>query len=129
MFLSLVLIEYTPIVCSNTPYFSYTDLVILDIKALEPFKYKEITGKTINQFNYFKDKLKEHKTKLWIRQVIIPGINDNMEYINSLKEYIEEFDNVENIDLLAYHTMGISKYEKLRNMDWTLQSPLNLSLS
>lgn len=92
----------------------YTDLVILDIKAIDPDKYKEITGRSINQFNYFKERLKEHKNRLWLRQVIMPGINDDMKYINELKEYVKEFDNVETVDLLPYHTMGIPKYEKLK---------------
>lgn len=92
----------------------YTDLVILDIKAIDPDKYKEITGRSISQFNYFKEKIKEHQNKLWLRQVIVPGINDNMEYIKELKDYVKEFDNVETVDLLPYHTMGISKYEKLK---------------
>lgn len=91
----------------------HTDLVILDIKAIDDINYKKITGKTMDEFNYFKEKLKEHNTRLWLRQVIVPGINDTKEYILKLKEYITDFKNVEKVELLPYHTMGISKYEKL----------------
>ena len=91
----------------------YTDLVILDIKAITPEDYKNITGRSMSEFNYFKEKLKEHKNNLWLRQVIIPNINDNEEYIFKLQEYSKEFDNVLRIDLLPYHTMGIEKYKKL----------------
>ena len=91
----------------------YTDLVILDIKAITPEDYKNITGRSMSEFNYFKNKLKEHKNNLWLRQVIIPNINDNEEYIFKLQEYSKEFDNVLRIDLLPYHTMGIEKYKKL----------------
>ena len=91
----------------------YTDLVILDIKAITPEDYKNITGRSMSEFNYFKKKLKEHKNNLWLRQVIIPNINDNEEYIFKLQEYSKEFDNVLRIDLLPYHTMGIEKYKKL----------------
>ena len=59
-------------------------------------------------------KLKEHKNKIWIRQVIVPGINDNLDYIEKLKEYLKQFDNIEKIELLPYHTMGVDKYKKLR---------------
>lgn len=92
----------------------YTDLVILDIKAIEEDSYLKITGKDINDFNYFKDLLKENNNKIWLRQVIVPGINDNEEYILKLKQYIKQFENVEKIELLPYHTLGIEKYDKLK---------------
>ena len=91
----------------------YTDLVLLDIKAIDPDNYKRITGKSMDMFNYFKEKVAEHNTRLWLRQVIVPGINDNEEYILKLKKYIKEFKNVEKVELLPYHTLGVSKYEKL----------------
>ena len=50
---------------------------------------------------------------MWIRQVIIPGINDNEEYILSLKNFIKSLTNIEKVELLPYHTYGVSKYEKL----------------
>lgn len=92
----------------------YTDLVILDVKALDSESYKNITSKNIDMFNYFKERLILNNNKIWIRQVIIPGINDNEEYIYKLKEYIKEFKNIEKIELLPYHTMGIEKYKKLK---------------
>ena len=91
----------------------YTDLVILDVKAIDNANYKKITGKDMDEFNYFKNKLKEHNTKLWLRQVIVPEINDTEEYILKLKEYIKDFSNVKKVELLPYHTLGVSKYEKL----------------
>lgn len=98
----------------------YTDLVILDIKAIDNESYKKITGQTIEDFQYFTKKIKEHKKKLWLRQVIIPTINDNEKYILNLKQYIKQFETKEKIELLPYHTMGVSKYEKL-NIDYRLK--------
>lgn len=92
----------------------YTDLVLLDIKAIDNDKYKKITGKNMDMVNLFIEKLKEHNNKLWLRQVIVPTINDNKDYILKLKEYIKQFNNVEKIELLPYHTMGIEKYKKLK---------------
>ena len=91
----------------------YTDLVLLDIKALDKAGYKKMTGIDIDQFEYFKSILNESEKKVWIRQVIVPGINDNEEYILKLKEYIKGINNIEKIELLPYHTMGVSKYEKM----------------
>ncbi len=92
----------------------YTDLVILDIKAIDPESYKKITGKNMTEFNAFKEKLIKSNKKIWLRQVIVPTINDNEEYILKLKDYVKQFPNVEKIELLAYHTMGIEKYDKMK---------------
>lgn len=92
----------------------YTDLVILDIKAIDNESYKKITGKDMNMVNVFINKLKERNNKLWLRQVIVPTINDNLDYILKLKEYIKQFKNIEKIELLPYHTMGKEKYKKLK---------------
>lgn len=92
----------------------YTDLVILDIKAIEPKSYKKITKRTMDMFNYFVEKLNDSGNKVWLRQVIVPTINDNEEYILKLKEYIKQFKNVEKVELLPYHTMGVDKYKKLK---------------
>ena len=32
--------------------------------------------------------------KFWIRQVIVPGIMDNDEYLHSLKEYIKKINKI-----------------------------------
>ena len=99
----------------------YTDLVILDIKAIDRKNYEEITFRKMDMFNYFIERLKINNNKLWIRQVIMPGVNDNEEYILKLKEYIKQFNNVEKVELLPYHTLGLEKYKKL-NIDYKLSN-------
>lgn len=91
----------------------YTDLVILDIKAIDEDNYKKITGKDMSMFNYFVERLLINNNKIWIRQVIVPTINDNKEYILKLKNYIKKFTNIDKIELLPYHNMGVEKYKKL----------------
>ena len=91
----------------------YTDLVIWDVKALEPDNYTKITGNKIEKSLQFLDTCQKMNKKMWIRQVIVPGINDNVEYIMKLKEFIKPLKNIEKVELLPYHTMGVQKYEKL----------------
>lgn len=98
----------------------YTDLIILDIKAMDNDNYKKITKGNINKFERFLELVQELNKKLWIRQVIIPGINDNREYIIKLKEYISNIKNVEKVELLPYSILGVEKYKQL-GLDYSLK--------
>lgn len=89
------------------------DLVILDIKAVEAEEYKHITGRDISDFEKFLNACKIKNKKLWLRQVIVPGINDDERHIKLLKEFASKIPNVERVELLPYHSMAKSKYEEL----------------
>lgn len=102
--------------CGNGNYeeiLKYVDLVILDIKAVKEDDYKKITGKSMDEFNKFKDTLIKLNTPLWIRQVIVPDINNTKENMDDLREYLKQFNNIQRIELLPYHTYGKEKYKKL----------------
>lgn len=91
----------------------YTDLVLMDIKALEPDKYLEMTGQNIAESLHFLDVCQKLNKKIWIRQVIIPGINDTEEYVLQLKNFVLNLKNVEKVEFLPYETLGVPKYQKL----------------
>lgn len=98
----------------------YIDLVIFDIKGLEKDDYMEMTGFSNEESIKFLNLCQEKNIPLWIRQVIVPGINDHKKYILKLKEKIKSLKNVEKIELLPYHTMGVDKYKKL-NIPYPLE--------
>lgn len=89
------------------------DLVILDVKAVDEAEYKFITGREMADFNRFVKDCQALNKKLWLRQVVVPGINDDEEHIFKLKEFASKLKNVERVELLPYHSMAKSKYEKL----------------
>lgn len=91
----------------------YVDLVIWDVKALENDAYHKMTGQNINISLEFLKYCQDIGVKMWIRQVIVPGINDNTQYINKLKDFISPLKNVEKVELLPYHLLGVSKYKQL----------------
>jgi len=91
----------------------YIDLVIMDIKGITALQYKEMTSYDIDDSLLFIKKCQEKHIKMWIRQVIVPGINDTEEYINELKFFISSLSNIEKVELLPYHTMALNKYEEL----------------
>lgn len=91
----------------------YTDLVMLDIKHTDEKVYKELTGLDMEYFCEFKEALIKSGCDVWIRAVIVPGINDSHEYIESLKEFTKDIPNIKKYEVLPYHTLGVNKYEKL----------------
>lgn len=91
----------------------YVDLVLFDVKGLDNDGYKKMTGQDISNSLKFLDYCQSINKKMWIRQVIVPGINDNIEYIKKLKKFIEPLKNIEKVELLPYHLLGVSKYKQL----------------
>lgn len=92
---------------------SYVDLVLLDIKHVDRDGYHYITGYDIDDSLDFISILNRLNKKVWIRQVIVPGIMDNLEYLEKLVDVVYEINNVERIDFLPYHKLGEDKYDKL----------------
>lgn len=104
----------------------YTDLVILDIKAVDELEYKDLTGRDISHFKTFLSQLKKSHCKVWIRQVIVPGINNTKDHILALNDYVKSIPNVEKVELLPYRTMGVTKYKTL-NIPYSLDGIPDLS--
>ena len=92
----------------------YIDLVLLDVKHTNSEGYKDITGVELDEVEKFIDACNRNNKKIWIRQVIIPGINDNEKYIDSLIDYLQHINNIERVDFLPFHRMGREKYIKLK---------------
>ena len=98
----------------------YTDLFLLDIKHIDDDEHKELTGvhnKNILKYAKF---LSDNSKPMWVRHVLIPGITLNDEYLYKLNEFIDTLSNVVKVDVLPYHTMGITKYQKL-NLKYPLE--------
>ena len=89
------------------------DLVILDVKAVEEDEYKFITGQPMNRFFEFLSACQKQGNKLWIRQVIVPGLNDDETHALKLAKFVSSISNVEKVELLPYKGMGKTKYQKL----------------
>lgn len=92
---------------------SYTDLVMLDIKHINPEKCKQLVGFSNEKEIAFAKYLSNHNIDTWIRQVLIPGYTDNEEDLKQLKRFIENLNTVKKIELLPYHNMGAYKWKDL----------------
>ena len=94
----------------------YIDLIIFDIKHTTIEGYKKITKFLPHNSLEFIDAANKLNKKFWLRQVIVPTIMDNEEYIKSLNDYIKKYFKIENVlkvEFLPYHQLGREKYIKL----------------
>ncbi len=91
----------------------YTDLYLLDIKEIDEKKHIELTGKSNKNILEFAQYLSKNNKKVWIRHVIVPTINLDKEDLIKTKEFIDTLNNVERVDVLPYHTLGVHKYKDL----------------
>ena len=96
------------------------DLVLLDIKHIDPEKHKELTSQPNDQILAFARYLDRNNIPVWIRHVVVPGITDNEEYLTKLGEFLATLNNIKALDILPYHTLGVVKYENL-GIDYPLK--------
>jgi len=59
------------------------------------------------------------KKPVWIRRVLVPGINDGEKELRDTKAFLDTLSNVQKIELLPYHTLGLFKWKKL-GLDYPL---------
>lgn len=97
-----------------------TDLVMLDIKHIDPEKHIELTSQKNDNILAFAKYLSEKNVDTWIRHVVVPGITDDDEYLYKLGYFIGGLKTLKALDVLPYHDMGKAKYEKL-GMDYVLK--------
>lgn len=98
----------------------HTDLVLLDIKHYTPQGYRDITGQSMEAFEGFRRAVREKGTPLWIRHVVVPGLTDSPAHLEGLEAYLSGWENIQRVELLPYHTLGVHKYQALR-IPYTLE--------
>ena len=92
---------------------SLCDLVLLDIKFTTENDYKLYTGGTLGATLEFLNYLEAINMPVWIRHVVVPGINDNEQDVLRLKELISPHKNVTRVELLPFMRLCVPKYAQL----------------
>lgn len=96
------------------------DLILLDIKCIDPEIHQKLTGKSnenvLDMFRY----LDEKHFPIWVRHVLVPSITDENELLKKTDAFIRSLHNVERVEVLPYHTLGVHKYEIL-GLDYPLK--------
>lgn len=96
-----------------------TDLVMLDIKHIDPEQHKILCKQPNDNILEFAGYLDKKEIPMWIRHVVVPTITLNEEYLHKLGLFIGQLKMVKALDILPYHDMAKHKYEEL-GMDYPL---------
>ncbi|MCL2405628.1 MAG: pyruvate formate-lyase-activating protein [Defluviitaleaceae bacterium] len=98
---------------------AHTDLVLLDIKSINPETYKNLTGVPIDRTLRMLELCHKLGRKVWVRYVLVPGLTDDINDIQHLAEYLKPYDNIERIDVVPFHKVGEYKWQDL-GLDYDL---------
>ena len=102
-----------PFFSKLTDLMENTDLVMLDLKHIDPEKHRALTGHSNENILAFARYLNEIGKPMWIRHVLVPERSDYDEYLIRLDEFLHSLHNVQRVEVLPYHTLGVFKWETL----------------
>ena len=100
---------------------SLTDLVLLDYKYTNDTDYKKYTGMSMQTAEDFLARLDALGKRVWIRQVIIPTLNDSEESVRRLYALSERYSCIEKTELLPFRKLCVEKYRAL-GIDFPLEN-------
>ena len=93
--------------------FMKTDLVLLDVKQMNPERHQSLTGRSNSQTLKTAEWLEQNQRPFWLRYVLVPGISDFEEDIRALGEHFKDYKMIQRVEILPYHTLGKHKYETM----------------
>jgi pyruvate formate lyase activating enzyme len=101
-----------------------SDLIMMDIKHMEPEKHRETTGRTNDRILANARRLAQTGKQMIIRTPIVPGVNDSEEDVRRIAMFVRELSDLRGADgvrdgkaisyeLLTFHRMASGKYTSL----------------
>ena len=97
----------------------FVDLFLFDYKATDPATHKKLTGVSNELILSNLDYLALQSASIRLRCPLIPGVNDSPEHLEGIARLHRRLPSLVGIDLMAYHNVGNSKYER-----YGLENPL-----
>ena len=91
----------------------YVDLFLYNIKIMDDERHKLYTGVSNKLVLYNLKVIDSLGKRIWIRFPLIPGVNGDEINIHAMGEFISKLKNVEELDILPYHELGIDKARRL----------------
>ena len=95
-------------------WFDCVDLVLLDIKEMNPETHQRLTGKPLQPTLDFAQRLARMGKPVWLRYVLVPGLTDSDKDLQALADFIRPLKNIERVEVLPFHNMAIHKWDDLK---------------
>lgn len=87
-----------------------TDLVLLDIKAMDNALHTRLTGHTNQNILKMARRLSTMGKQMWIRHVLVPGVTGSDAELYALRAFLDTLSSVSRVEILPYHDMGAGKW-------------------
>jgi pyruvate formate lyase activating enzyme len=95
------------------PVLDYTDLVLYDLKHIDPIAHKEFTGVSNELILRNLERiLTETSVSVVVRVPVIPCANDSDDDMKAIAQFANKI-GVREVDLMPYHRLGTGKYAGL----------------
>ena len=102
-------------------WFDDFDLIMLDIKHINPDRYKELTAQPLKPTLDFAERMARLGKRMRVRYVLVPDWSDDPDDVARMADYVAGLGaDIEMIELLPFHQLGISKWDKL-GMEYRLR--------
>jgi len=109
-----------------TKVLNHTDLVLYDVKTVEPQRHKTLTGFSNKLILANLERTCKEKLPVFVRIPVIPNYNfvKVEEDAKEIADFLQGLGTVERVDLLPFHRLGKSKYRMLgRNCIVDIEPP------
>ena len=100
---------------------SLADLVLLDVKQFNSNRHRILTERSNEQTLRTAAWLEENGKPFWLRYVLVQGYSAFKEDMEALGEHFKDYKQIERVEILPYHTLGVHKYEAM-NMEYKLKN-------
>jgi pyruvate formate lyase activating enzyme len=94
-------------------WFDNVDLILLDIKHIDPEKHQALTANPLQPTLDFARRMSAMGKKMWIRYVLVPGYTDAFDDVEKLADFVATLESVERVEVLPFHKMGEHKWQEL----------------
>lgn len=97
------------------------DLLILDVKSIDPTTYRQLTHVPIQGMLDTAELAAEEKLPLWLSVILIPNQTDSPAHLKQLGQWAASLGNVRKISIKPFHQLGANKWEML-GLDYPMQN-------
>lgn len=106
----------------------YMDLLLIDLKEMDPTKHIEFTGSDNRLIHenilHIVEYIHFHRlsTRIWIRTPLIPGMTASLENMSAIGTFIDTYlsGDVDKWELCAFNNLCNDKYDRL-GIQWNLK--------